>query len=350
MKKLELEMMKLIQNITLELVSVSDLDKVLLKIVNETKEKLDYDNCVIFLLEGNQLILKAISPFAQKFVGLKIPVGKEAVGRCASTKKVINIGNISKCNFYISSLLEGARSEIAIPIIYKEELCGVIIVESKEKNAFTDDDIYLLSIISSQVTMALYNAGIYAKLEKMATIDSLTGLYNYRYFKQRLDQEIERAIRYNRKLSLLLLDIDDFRKMVDNFGRLEGDELLRLVSQAIKANLRRIDEVSVIKDIDIDIAIDIATRYVGDEFMIILPETSLKGAIFTAQRLQKIIEENVGKMLTFKDKEGNFVKITASFGLSSLRKGEGSKELIKKVEQAIHVAKSKGKNSIYWLE
>ena len=122
----------------------------------------------------------------------------------------------------------------------------MLTVESQQENAFNEDDIRLLSILSLQVAVGMRNARMYAEIEKMAVTDPLTGLYNYRYFYQRLGAELARCERYHHPLSVIMVDLDDFKKINDHCGHLFGDRVLRETAQAIRGNIRRYDEPLIV--------------------------------------------------------------------------------------------------------
>jgi len=159
-------------------------------------------------------------------------------------------------------------------------------------------------------------------LQVQAITDSLTGLYNHRQVLEKLQMEIARANRYQQDLTIMMLDIDHFKSINDEFGHQVGDVVLVEVAQIIKRNLRNID---------------IAGRYGGEEFLIILPQTNLKNGKQVAERIRRQVE-----MEGFEDrKEG----ITVSIGLCQ-HKGEEMVECIERADQLLYRAKREGRNRI----
>ena len=216
-----LAQMDLLQDIGMKLVSIGKPEELFASIVAETRQRLHYDTCAILEVSGDHLVFKASSEeFPKELIGLKIPIGKGITGRCALEKKVVNVGDVRLDPDYIASGIRDIRSEIACPVISAGELLGVLTVESKNENAFNEDDIRLLSILSLQVAVGMHNARMYAEIEKMAVTDPLTGLYNYRYFYQRLGAELARSNRYHHPLSIIMIDLDDFKKINDHCGHL----------------------------------------------------------------------------------------------------------------------------------
>ena len=164
--------------------------------------------------------------------------------------------------------------------------------------------------------------------KKLSNSDDLTGLANQRYFKNMLEQEIERAERYARPLSLMMLDIDNFKICNDTYGHLFGDVVLKQISLLIKKNTR---------------GIDLVARYGGEEFTVILPETPVEEAVVVAERVRDGIER-----FRFKTDEGTPVNsITVTIGVSSFPdRAKTYKELIKTADEALYAGKTSGKNRI----
>jgi diguanylate cyclase (GGDEF)-like protein len=166
------------------------------------------------------------------------------------------------------------------------------------------------------------------RLRDMAFKDGLTGLYNHRYFQDLMDSELSRAIRYKRPFSLIMLDLDHFKKINDKYGHPVGDLVLKEVSKTIKITVRDSD---------------IAARYGGEEFAIVLPETELKGAAMTAERLRKAVEQ-----LEI-DTKGCRIDVTVSVGVTcyhpTIEKIDKS-EILAEADNALYNSKNKGRNMI----
>jgi diguanylate cyclase (GGDEF)-like protein len=339
--------LELLQTIGIQLNSITNLEKLLAIIVQEVKNTLHYDSAAIFLKQGEHLVLKAITKeFPPEMIGLKIPIGQGVTGRCAREEKVINIGDIPNYSDYIPSGIEGIQSEIASPLLFENKLAGVLTIESKRKNSFDTDDIRLLTILCSQIAVAIRNANLYAELERLAITDPLTGLYNYRYYHNRLAGEMARASRYRHPLSQILIDLDDFKRVNDLHGHLAGDEVLKTVAQLIRKNIRKYDENTLMEEAEIDIA----ARYGGEELIIILPETDAEGAIQTAERLRKLLAEQVFREVNLNNADINLNPVTGSFGVTSYIKGESPEAFLQRTDQAMYEAKRLGKNQVFFLK
>jgi len=167
------------------------------------------------------------------------------------------------------------------------------------------------------------------KLEKLATFDSLTGLYNRRAILGKLRELINLANRYKEDFSLSMLDIDHFKMVNDRYGHLTGDEVLEEIATLIRRNIRDTDIVG---------------RYGGEEFIIILPKTTLSSSWVVAERLRSIIEK-----AEMKDSAGNVFAITVSQGLAGWERDEDAASLISRADEALYKAKEKGRNRVQIL-
>jgi len=167
------------------------------------------------------------------------------------------------------------------------------------------------------------------QLERLATIDALTGLYNRRAILGKLHESINSANRYREILSLIMLDIDHFKKINDRYGHLTGDNILEQIATSIRHNVRDTDAVG---------------RYGGEEFVIILQKTNLSSAWVVAERLRGVIQN-----AQMKDPHGNMFTVTVSQGLVEWERAEDSSSLISRADEALHRAKEKGRNRVQIL-
>ena len=169
------------------------------------------------------------------------------------------------------------------------------------------------------------------KLMTLASIDDLTQLYNRRYFFERFNQEVERSKRYQRPLSCIIMDIDFFKHVNDSYGHLAGDRVLVDIAQIVRKNCRQSD---------------LAGRYGGEEFIILLPETEMAGAIIIAERIREMIEQHQTV-----DGKGVVIGVTVSMGVASLTGTElgnmdNSERIIQQADDALLEAKKNGRNRI----
>lgn len=215
-----------------------------------------------------------------------------------------------------------------VPIKYKNRRRGLLIVDNLfTRQPMTDYDLSFLNILSDQLATVIENSRLFERVEKLSITDSLTGLFNHQYFYERLDEEITRANRFTNPLSLIMLDIDFFKSFNDTFGHQSGDAVLTTVSQIIQKNIR---------------SIDVASRYGGEEIVIILPETDLNGAQRIAERILYNITSHEFKMTN-----GQAAHITVSMGLVSYPYDATIKsDLVRKADIALYWVKNHGRNGI----
>jgi diguanylate cyclase (GGDEF)-like protein len=168
------------------------------------------------------------------------------------------------------------------------------------------------------------------KLQRLAITDGLTKLHNSRSFYSQLEVEVDRYNRYKHPLSLLLLDIDQFKNYNDTFGHLEGDKVLVRISQMIKSCLRKLDT---------------AYRYGGEEFTVILPETSCEEALLVAERIRNVVQDDV-----FRPEKRKKISITISIGATQYNENEELSAFIQRADKAMYLSKQKGRNRVTALQ
>lgn len=168
------------------------------------------------------------------------------------------------------------------------------------------------------------------RLHELSITDGLTDLYNQRYFHSTASKEVARAHRHGRPLSLICIDLDHFKQCNDLMGHQEGDNVLRQVSSILKSNLRKSD---------------LAFRYGGDEFMVLLPETGLKAAISVVEKIQQAFA------LKYPSRQSlSFPRVTMSAGIAQLKEGETGKILLKRADMSMYEAKRSGGDTIRWTD
>jgi diguanylate cyclase (GGDEF)-like protein len=165
------------------------------------------------------------------------------------------------------------------------------------------------------------------KFRELSIVDGLTQLYNSRYFYQQLKIETDRAVRYRHPLSLLLLDLDNFKAFNDTYGHVEGDQVLSLFGQVVKRCLRKTDS---------------AYRYGGEEFTIILPMTKREDGVVTAERIRAEFKKE-----NFSPVAGEDVHMTVSIGIAQYKPQEDVEAFIRRVDRLMYQAKKNGKDRVY---
>ncbi len=218
-------------------------------------------------------------------------------------------------------------NRLFFPMEIGEARIGALHLIRNSGKAFSGYEQNLVSMLVSTLTLALRNSEVHREVQELATTDSLTGLFNSRYFHESLTRTFKSTMRYQNPVSLLMIDMDNFKEINDRYGHQGGDAVLQEISKRLIRSLREID---------------VPARYGGDEIAIILPETSVEQAFFAAKRLKRLLEE---KPVSYR---GQHIKVTASFGVAScpnptIRTVE---DVISVADKALYDAKKYGRNRI----
>jgi diguanylate cyclase (GGDEF)-like protein len=220
------------------------------------------------------------------------------------------------------------RTILYLPLRTRDENMGILMVDNLlSQQEIPPEQIPVLTAVAGQLGMAIKNARLFQGVEELSITDGLTGLYLLRYFRQRLKEEFYRAERTHGQLSLMILDIDHFKRFNDTYGHQAGDTILTTVAERVLSNARKID---------------LTARYGGDEFVILLPDTSAEEALLLAERLHQAVS-NEPVALTNK----NSLHLTVSIGVATYPTHAATiDELIKRADEALYWIKSHGRNRI----
>ncbi|NOX88060.1 MAG: diguanylate cyclase [Calditrichaeota bacterium] len=219
--------------------------------------------------------------------------------------------------------------EIVTPVSVQNTIEGLISIGKRvSKRSFDKVEWEHLSILSNIISIAVSNASMYNEIKQLSYTDGMTGLHNFRYFSLRLNEEVIRHKRMKTALSLLILDVDNFKNYNDTLGHPAGDEVLRKIAQILKQTAREND---------------IVARYGGEEFAIILPGTDRNGAKVVAERIRETIE----KTYFIHEEIQPQGKVTISIGVASMPKNaKSAEELTLKADAALYYAKRHGRNQV----
>ena len=307
----------------------SDSEDLLKFVLTHAIEVLDAERGSIMLLDDqtDELIVKVASGGRYRvFTGTPVKLGQGVCGQVALEGAGIICNDGFKDsrfrNFGSLMPVEDIRSLLCAPLKFKEGTIGVInIVNRRNSNEFRESDLSLLNLIASQAAVTIENN----KLYELSITDGMTRLFVHRYFQARLSEELLRARRYGLTLSLIMIDIDNFKKFNDTYGHQVGDQVIQKVAQSIKDTVR--------------IGIDIPCRYGGEEMSVILPETRPEEAWQTAERVRERIAA-----ISVPHSSGD-LRITVSIGVSSYPVHSHDREtLIKTADKALYLSKGAGKN------
>jgi diguanylate cyclase (GGDEF)-like protein len=267
-----------------------------------------------------------------RLAGSRLGMGEGLAGRVLRSRApmVISREGGNPAPFPVPELPEKLRwSEIlGLPLLSRGKAIGVVeLVHGPDQRSFHRKDIRLLTLLLEPMAIAIENALLLKRSEELSITDDLTKLFNSRYLNSYLLREVQRSRRYSAKVSLIFLDLDGFKNVNDQHGHLAGSRALVEVGAVIHNMVREIDVVS---------------RFGGDEFTVILPQTGPDGAQVIAERMRRRIEETV-----FLETFGLKVRITASFGIACFPDhGQTKDVLIQKADQAMYRVKGRGKNGV----
>lgn len=221
------------------------------------------------------------------------------------------------------------------PLISESKLLGCIVTKSTD-NELSEKEIEYLEQLTNQAATTINRANVYAEILKHATLDALTGFYNRRQLEERLKQEVSSAKRQKRNLCAIMTDIDFFKSVNDTYGHAVGDLVLKTVARTIKLQLRDYD---------------VAGRYGGEEFVIMLPYTRLEEAKIVAERLRKAVENTqIDITKVNPDAKDKKINVTISLGVYEYHKEDYEKTLIRNADKALYIAKETGRNKVAVIE
>lgn len=298
-------------------------------LINKILSHIQAEECVLYLFgEGSPTLQRAYSTGNIKDLDLF-----EQHANSSIVEKVLKSGTPYLNNSYSFELRVPfskesvfIRSILCYPLQRRGEKIGVIELINKGSGAFTRADQDLIEMMLNPLAIAIRTVDVFENAERLTITDDLTKLYNYRYLMKYLQADVKRCLRYKKKVSLLFIDVDGFKRINDTFGHLVGSQALAEMGQVFKRIVRETDVVG---------------RYGGDEFVIVLPETPLNGAMVIAERIRKKVEECefVAQNLS--------IRLTVSLGVANCPKHTLTAEgLIKKADAAMYRAKELSKNSI----
>jgi len=327
---IDLKILKAIFGITSSIGSELELGKVCDLIVEKVFKVINCNGCAIILIGDKDVRLQSEIGFGKSIREVEFSREMPLIKYILSTKNKLFIGNIENSYFkYSIPRGEKTTSMICIPIIVKEEVSGIIYIDSKRTNAFSSRHEYFLNILAHEISIAIERALNYEQIKRLTVTDELTGVFNRRKFDMDLKDRLNEAIRYVKSLSLLMIDIDYFKKYNDYHGHQMGDMVLKKIGGIFIENKRSVDRIY---------------RYGGEEFSVICSETNKENARVFAERLREVIDR--GK---FEGEEkikpgGN---LTISVGVSNFP-FDATKidHLIKYADDALYRAKAEGRNRV----
>ena len=305
--------------------AVLDLKELLSKVCLLIQHAFQISHVAVLLKDEDEMVLRAhygeLTP--------QIPEG----GRMSAAQGIWGQSLAQGCTVMANDIREfpghqgfyrETRSRMCIPLVAFGQTLGVLALDSDKKGAFNEQDLQPLESVADICATAIQNAHYVERVKQLAYLDGLTGIFNRRYFEMRILEEIERARRFESGMSVLMVDIDQFKRLNDEFGHLLGDEVLRQVSSIFHQHVRKLDVVC---------------RFGGEEFAIILSQTDTQHAITIAEKLRRLVDE-----WQF---PGVARPVTISAGVASFpQDGNTRDELVRAADAGLYAAKQAGRNRV----
>lgn len=334
----QMHSLSMLYDISKALNFIDDLTKLLAMILDQAIAVIEAEKGSLMLLDDktDELVVRVVRGIdkvvEQKILDgeiqcTKLKRGEGIAGKVLVSGKPVLIDDVSKETQFKEAKQTRVDSILCVPLKIGDDPIGVInITNKKYGKKFNQDDLKILNTLAEQAAVAINNARLY----ELAITDGLTKLFIRRHFMQLLFEELNRSRRYNRKITLIIADIDHFKGFNDTYGHQVGDLVLVEIAKIFRHNVRLTDKIG---------------RYGGEEFCIMLPETEIEGGMILAERLKQATEEC--KIIH----EERVLKVTASFGVSEFPKDANEIEkLIKTADLALYEAKLTGRNRVVQFE
>jgi diguanylate cyclase (GGDEF)-like protein len=304
--------------------AVLDLEELLSRVCRLIQDAFRVSHVSLFLREDQDLVLRAhhgtLTPRIPQ--GGRFPASNEPWASILAGSRTMTESDIRKAT--TMKFFAESASRMRIPLVSFGQALGVLALDSSVPDAFRDGDLQSLESVADICATAIQNAHYVERVKQLAYLDGLTGIFNRRFFELRIMEEIERAKRYGTGMAVIMADIDQFKRLNDEFGHVLGDEVLRQVSSIFNQQLRKIDVVC---------------RYGGEEFGILLTQANAQHAMSVAEKLRKMVEswQFPGVPRT----------VTVSAGAASFPEhGTTRDELVRAADNALYAAKQAGRNQI----
>ncbi len=299
-------------------------------LVEELIDIVGCTGCAIMMIAGKQVHILAEYGFKKLLGDNEFTTDMPAIKHIRDTGQCIFTGDIP--NSPASSCIPAGcnmKSLICTPVMVQDQVKGIIHLDSLEKDAFDEEDKLFVEQLAEAIAIAMERALEHSKVKSLSVEDGLTGCYNRRKLDQDVDAEINRSRRYQKNFSILMIDIDWFKKYNDHHGHGRGDELLKSIVDLFQKNMRSSDEVY---------------RYGGEEFVILLPEIDRQQATTVARKLQRLVARTPYEG---EEESQPRKKVTISIGLATYPwDGNNRDELFKSADTRLYQAKKLGRNRV----
>ena len=304
-------------------------EEAVVRILEQLSQVISYDSASVQILDGNELEIIGGRGWenVSDVIGIRFPIpGDNPNTIVIQTGKPYLLLEADKAyKAFNNPPHNHILSWLGVPLMVQDRVIGLLAVDSSKPHHFTNENINLVAAFAEQVAIALENARLFTQTQTLAITDALTGVYNRRGLIELGEFEFARARRISRPFSVIMIDIDHFKRVNDHHGHAAGDEVLRALAQRCRVGSRTVDLVG---------------RYGGEEFLILLPESSLESARLVAERLrQSLHNESI-------QTEAGPMRITISIGVAEMTDTDNLKSLIARADGALYEAKNSGRNRV----
>ena len=317
--------LEVINAIAKQMTAVLDIKELLDKVCLLVQHAFQVSHVSVLQKEEDELVLRAhhgtLTPRFPE--GGRVPASEGFWGEVLGQGKTLLENDVKKSPGYMGFYQE-TNSTVCIPLVAFGQSLGILVLDSAQPAAFHTYEIQSLESVADICATAIQNAHYVDRVKQLAYLDGLTGIFNRRYFELRMAEEIERARRFDTGLAIIMVDIDQFKHLNDEFGHILGDEVLRQVSSIFHQQLRKIDVVC---------------RYGGEEFAILLSQTNPRHALNVAEKLRSLVEHwqfpGVPRAVTI-----------SAAAASYPEHGTTRDELVKAADAGLYMAKQAGRNQV----
>jgi diguanylate cyclase (GGDEF)-like protein len=317
--------LEVINAVARETTAVLDQEELLVKVCSVIQQTFQVGHVSVLLRDDDGLVLRASQGRfnAAPPAGGRLPTTSGLWGQALAAGRTL-IENDVRTGSEHGGFSHETQSRMCIPLVSFGQTLGVLVLESEHTGNFQEGDIESLEAVADICATAIQNAHYVERVKQLAYLDGLTGIFNRRFFELRVVEEIDRARRFNSGMAIVMVDIDQFKRLNDEFGHLLGDEVLRQVSSVFHQQLRKIDVVC---------------RYGGEEFAILLSQTNPQHALAVAEKLRRLVES-----WQF---PGVPRPVTISAGVATFPDhGTARDELVKSADAGLYAAKQGGRNRV----
>lgn len=320
-------------DLTRELTASLDLAEVLRAVVQRTLTLSEADRVKVYgrSPDTGELLNYHVTAAAGPAAHFPHPRPHGLTASVARSGQAAFIADVTRHPLYAGHEVGDLRALASVPLIFEGDVVGVMNALFTQPHRFEDEEMRLLGALADTAALAVHNAAMHARITQLAVTDELTGLANRRRFMELVRQEVQRARRYQRSLTLLMIDLDRLKQINDQNGHAAGDAMLRGVAEAMRHNTRATDYVA---------------RLGGDEFAVLLPETGRDEALVIAERIRASVEKFSANV------NGALIRSTVSIGLVCRQPGEVGDlpGFIHLADDALYHSKTAGRNQVTVVE